>query len=62
MSMGVRLRFWTMVTNGPIVHLPGDGYMSMENHNEMMMLAGENLWLIHQSSLAVLPAESFGSK
>jgi hypothetical protein len=27
----------------------------------MMMMAGDNSWLIHQSSLAVLPAETAGA-
>jgi hypothetical protein len=35
--------------------------MSMENHGGMM-LAEENSWFIHQSSLAILPLESLGSK
>jgi hypothetical protein len=35
-------------------------YKSMENHGEMP--AGENSWLVHQSFLVILPAESSGSK
>jgi hypothetical protein len=58
--MGVRLRLWTTASNGPIVHHPDDN-MSMENLGEMMP-AGENPWLVHQSSLEILPAESSGSK
>jgi hypothetical protein len=33
----------------------------MENHGGMM-LTEENSWYVHQSSLAILPAESSGSK
>jgi hypothetical protein len=58
---GVRLRLWTAATNGPIVHPPGDIW-AWENHGEMMMPAGENSWLVHQSPLAILPAESPESK
>jgi hypothetical protein len=36
-------------------------YMGMENHDGMMS-KGENSWSVHQSSLAVLPAEPSGSK
>jgi hypothetical protein len=36
-------------------------YMSMESHGGMI-LTGENSWLVHQSSLAILPAESSSSK
>jgi hypothetical protein len=47
---------------GPIVHPPGDmwawrGMVMMMT----MMPAGDNSWLIHQSSLAVVPAEISGA-
>jgi hypothetical protein len=35
-------------------------YVSIESHG-VMMPAGDNSWLIHQSSLAVLPAETSGA-
>jgi hypothetical protein len=34
--------------------------MSMESHG-MMMLAGDNAWLVYQSSMAVIPAEISGA-
>jgi hypothetical protein len=37
-------------------------YPSIENHDEMMMPAVENSWLVHQSSLAILPAQSSGRR
>jgi hypothetical protein len=49
----------TTATNGPIVHPPGD--MWAWRAMVMMMPAGDNYWLVHQSSLAVLPAEKSGS-
>jgi hypothetical protein len=36
--------------------------MSMENHGGMMMWTGEDSCTIHQSSLAIFPAKSSGSK
>jgi hypothetical protein len=51
---GVR-RLRTTATNGPIVHTPGE--MWAWRAKAMMMPAGENSWLVHQSSLAILPAE-----
>jgi hypothetical protein len=56
MSRRVRLRLWTTATKGLLLSPGWD--MNMENHGEMMP-AGEN-WLVHQSSLAILPAESSG--
>jgi hypothetical protein len=35
--------------------------MGMESYGEMIW-TGENSWFIHQTSLAILPAESFSSK
>jgi hypothetical protein len=35
-------------------------YMSMESY-VMMMPTGDNSWLVHQSSFAVLPAETYGA-
>jgi hypothetical protein len=49
----------TAATNGPIVHPPGD--MWAWRAMVMMMPAGDNSWLVHQSSLAVLPAETSGA-
>jgi hypothetical protein len=37
-------------------------YMSIEKHGEMMMPAGNNSCFVHQSPLAILSAESSGSK
>jgi hypothetical protein len=56
---GVTLCLRTAVTNGPIVHLPGDTWA----WRAMMMImpAGDNSWLVHQSSVAVLPAETSGT-
>jgi hypothetical protein len=34
----------------------------MENHGGMMMSTEENSWFVYQSSLAILPAESYGSR
>jgi hypothetical protein len=59
--MGVRLCLRTTATNGPIVHPPGDMWVWRAMVMTMMMLAGENSWLIHKSSLAVLPAEKSGA-
>jgi hypothetical protein len=53
---GVRLCLRTAATNGPIVHPPGD--MWAWSAMVMMMSAGDNSWLVHQSSLAVLSAET----
>jgi hypothetical protein len=55
---GVRLCLRTAATNGPIVHPPGD--MWAWRAMVMMMPAGDNSWVVHQSSLAVLPAETSG--
>jgi hypothetical protein len=35
-------------------------YMTMDNHSEMISTEGN--WLVHQSSLAIPPAESFSTK
>jgi hypothetical protein len=57
---GVRLCLGTTATNGPIVHHLGD--TSMWGWKTMVMMpAGVNSWLVHQSSLAVLPAETSGA-
>jgi hypothetical protein len=52
---GVTLCLRTEATNGPIVHPPGD--MWTWRAVVLMMPAGNNFWLVHQTSLAVLPAE-----
>jgi hypothetical protein len=52
----MRLCLRTAATNGPVVHLPGD--MSAWRAMVMIMPAGDNSWLVHQSSRAVLPAET----
>jgi hypothetical protein len=55
---GVRLCLRTAATNGPIVHSPDDmwAWRAM-----VIMPAGDNSWLVHQSPLAVLPAETSGA-
>jgi hypothetical protein len=49
----------TVATNGPIFHPPGDrwAWRAME----IMVPTREN-WLVHQSSLAVIPAETSGAR
>jgi hypothetical protein len=37
-------------------------YMCVENLGEVMIPTGENTWHVHQSSLAILSAESSGVK
>jgi hypothetical protein len=54
---GVRLCLRTAATNGPTVHPPGDNWAWRAM---VMMPAGDNSWLVHQSSVAVLPAETSG--
>jgi hypothetical protein len=56
-----RLCLRTGATNGPIVHPPGDMWAWRAMVMTMMMLAGDNSSLVHQSSLAVLPAETSGA-
>jgi hypothetical protein len=56
---GVRLCLRTAATNGPIVHPPGNVWAWRAI--VMMMLAGDISWLVNQSSLAVLPAETSGA-
>jgi hypothetical protein len=46
-------------TNGPIVHPTGD--MWAWRTMVKMIPAGDKSWLIHRSSLAVLPAETSGA-
>jgi hypothetical protein len=55
---GVRLCLVTAATNRPIVHPPGD--MWAWRAMVMMLPPGDNSWLVHQSSLTVLPAETSG--
>jgi hypothetical protein len=55
---GVRLCVRTAATNEPLAHPRGD--MWTWRTVVMMMPAGDNSWLVHQSSLAVLPAETSG--
>jgi hypothetical protein len=59
MSMGLDLFLRTVATNGPIVHLPGD--MWVWRAMVVMMPAEENSDLSTRA-LAILPAESSGSK
>jgi hypothetical protein len=57
---GVGLCLRTAATNGPIVHSPGDMWAWRAMVMMMMMPTEEtedNSWLVHQSPLAVLPAE-----
>jgi hypothetical protein len=49
---GVRLCLRPAATNGTILHPPGD-ISSWRAMVMMMMPAGDNSWLVHQSSLAV---------
>jgi hypothetical protein len=53
---GVRVCLRILATSRPIVHPPGDiwAWRGMM----IMMPAEDNSWLVHQSSLAVLPAET----
>jgi hypothetical protein len=55
---GVRLCLRTAATSGPTVHPPGDMWAWSA---VVMMQAGETSWLVHQSSLAVIPAETSGA-
>jgi hypothetical protein len=48
----------TVASNRPIVLHPGE--MWAWRVMVMMMPAGENSWLVHQSFLAILPAETCG--
>jgi hypothetical protein len=61
---GLRLCLSTAATNGPIVHPPGDmlAWSAVVVVVVMMVMvpAGDNSWLVHQSSLAVLPADIWG--
>jgi hypothetical protein len=57
----VRICLRTAATNGPIVHPPSDKSMWAWRAMVMMMPAGDNSWLAHQSSLAILPAERAGT-
>jgi hypothetical protein len=56
---GMRLCLRTAATNWPNVHPPGD--MWAWRATVMMMSAGDNSWLFHQSCLAVLPAQTSGA-
>jgi hypothetical protein len=53
---GMRLCLRTAATNGPIFHSPGD--MWAWRAMVMAMPSGDNSWLVHQSSLAVLLADT----
>jgi hypothetical protein len=55
---GVRLTSQNRVQNGPIVHPPCKCDCRPV---VVMMSAGDNSWLVFQSSLAVLPAETSGA-
>jgi hypothetical protein len=50
---------WSIMSMGwdNVSEPPSRSYMNVVNHGEMMP-AGENTWLVHQSSLAFLQAES----
>jgi hypothetical protein len=56
----VRLCLRTAATNGPSVHPPGDTW-TWRAMVMMTMPAGDNSWLVHQSSLAGLLAEPSGA-
>jgi hypothetical protein len=53
---GVRLCLRTAATSGFIVHPPGDIWA--RRAMVVMIPAGDTSWLVHQSFLAVLPAET----
>jgi hypothetical protein len=54
---GVRQCLRTRATNRPTVHPLGDMW-AWRAMVVVVMLAGDKSWLVHQSSLAVLPAET----
>jgi hypothetical protein len=56
MSMGWVLRLRSAATNGPIVHPPGDVW-AWTSHGDDDDAGWGNSWLVHQNSLAVIPAE-----
>jgi hypothetical protein len=56
---GVRICLRTADTNGPIFHPPGD--MWAWRAMVMIIPAGDNFWLVRQSSLTVLPVETSGA-
>jgi hypothetical protein len=58
---GARLYLRTAAINRPTVHPPGDIRVSTWRAMVVMMPAGCNSWLVHLSSLAVLPAETSGA-
>jgi hypothetical protein len=58
---GVRVCLRTVATIGPIVHPPGDMSAWRAMMMMMMVLAEDNSQLVHQSSLAVLPADTSGA-
>jgi hypothetical protein len=53
---GTRLCPRTAATKRPIVHPPSD--MWAWTATVIMMPAGDNSWLVHQSSLAVIPVDT----
>jgi hypothetical protein len=55
---GVRLTSQKRGHHWPIVHPPGE---CEQRAVVVMMLAGDNSWLVYQSSLAILPAEPSGA-
>jgi hypothetical protein len=57
--MGWDYVFSTVATNGPIVQSPGD--MWAWRTMVLKMPVGDSSWPVHQSSLAVLPAETSGT-
>jgi hypothetical protein len=57
---GERIHLRTTDTNRLIVH--PQGYMLTWRAMVVVMLAEKNSWLVHHSSVAILPAESSGSK
>jgi hypothetical protein len=60
---GVRLCLRTAATNWPILHPPVDmwAWRTRVMIIMIMMPAGNNSWLVHQSYLAVLPVETSGA-
>jgi hypothetical protein len=55
----MRLCLRTSATNGPILHPPSDMWTWKAMVRMMMMPAGDNSWLVHKSSLTLLPAKIY---
>jgi hypothetical protein len=60
-SMGWVLRLRSAATNVLIVHPPGDVWAWTSHGDDDDDAGWGNSWLVHQNSLAVIPAEIFGA-